>query len=131
MVETRSQSKARKQRQRNSAKRSKTSPCRNKGPAVCRSLKGCKYASGKKRNYCRRSKNLRKSRKNNNKNLVALGKPKNTQKPTTTKTTKTTKTTTTTTTTKPMKPTQDREEFSQKLGLAPRKVLANWRYGTK
>tara|TARA_B100001121_G_scaffold271799_1_gene257939 strand:- start:23 stop:355 length:333 start_codon:yes stop_codon:yes gene_type:complete len=29
--------------------------CRGKGPAVCRSLVGCKYASGKKRNYCRKS----------------------------------------------------------------------------
>ena len=29
--------------------------CRGKGPAVCRSLKGCRYASGKKRNYCRKS----------------------------------------------------------------------------
>ena len=29
--------------------------CRGKGPAVCRSLPGCKYASGKKRNFCRKS----------------------------------------------------------------------------
>ena len=54
MVETRSKAKLRKQRQRNSAKRSRKSSCRGKGPAVCRSLKECKYASGKKRNYCRK-----------------------------------------------------------------------------
>ncbi len=29
--------------------------CRGKGPAVCRSLPGCKYASGKSRNFCRKS----------------------------------------------------------------------------
>lgn len=72
MVETRSKAKLRKQRQqrqqrqRNSAKRSRKSPCRGKGPAVCRSLKECKYASGKKRNYCRKNKNFKKSKKNNN-----------------------------------------------------------------
>jgi len=29
--------------------------CRKKGPAVCRGKSGCKYASGKKRSFCRRS----------------------------------------------------------------------------
>ena len=60
MPVTRSMKKAnnnrRKASQKKSQKRSKNSPCRGKGPAVCRSLKGCKYASGKKRNFCRRNK---------------------------------------------------------------------------
>ena len=36
------------------------SKCKKKGPAVCRSLKECKYASGKKRNFCRKSTNSKK-----------------------------------------------------------------------
>ena len=51
MVQTRSQKKS---RNRKIYKRLKNSPCRNKGPAVCRSLPGCKYVSGKKRNFCRK-----------------------------------------------------------------------------
>ena len=48
-------------------KRVKFSQCRKKGPAACRGKQGCKYASGRKRSYCRRSKNkkvgtLRKSK---------------------------------------------------------------------
>jgi hypothetical protein len=70
MAVTRSMKKAnnnrRKASQKKSQKRSKNSPCRGKGPAVCRSLSGCKYASGKKRNFCRRTKN--KSAKNNRNN---------------------------------------------------------------
>ena len=31
------------------------SGCRKKGPAACRGKSGCKYASGKKRSFCRRS----------------------------------------------------------------------------
>ena len=31
------------------------SGCRRKGPAACRGKAGCKYASGKKRSFCRRS----------------------------------------------------------------------------
>jgi len=54
MVRTRGQKKA---RSKKIYKRLKNSPCRGKGPAVCRSLKGCKYASSKKRNYCRKSSN--------------------------------------------------------------------------
>ena len=63
MVQTRSQKKA---RAKKIYRRLKNSKCRGKGPAVCRSLKGCKYASGKKRNYCRKSK--RRSLRNNNNN---------------------------------------------------------------
>ena len=44
-------------RQKSYAKGRKTSKCVNKGPAVCRSLKECKYASGKKRSFCRKSSN--------------------------------------------------------------------------
>ena len=40
-------------------KRVKHSPCRKKGPAVCRSLKNCKYTQGKKRRYCRKTSNRR------------------------------------------------------------------------
>ena len=54
MVRTRGQKKA---RSKKIYRRLKNSPCRGKGPAVCRSLKGCKYASSKKRNYCRKSSN--------------------------------------------------------------------------
>lgn len=38
-------------------KRVKFSQCRKKGPAACRGKKSCKYASGRKRSFCRRSKN--------------------------------------------------------------------------
>ena len=45
-------------------RRGKTSPCKGKGPAVCRSLSSCKYSSGKKRSFCRRNSNsTRKHRK--------------------------------------------------------------------
>jgi len=54
-------------------KRLKNSPCRGKGPAVCRSLKGCKYASSKKRNYCRKSKNRSLKLNNSNSILKAKG----------------------------------------------------------
>lgn len=43
-------------------RRRKTSQCRGKGPAVCRSKPGCKYASGRKRSYCRKSKATRRRR---------------------------------------------------------------------
>ena len=38
------------------ARRVRSSVCRGKGPAVCRSTKRCKYASGRKRSFCRKSK---------------------------------------------------------------------------
>ena len=45
-------------RQRSYAKGIRNSKCRGKGPAVCRSITGCKYASkGKKRTFCRKSSN--------------------------------------------------------------------------
>ena len=49
-------------RARSYRRRGRVSPCRGKGPAVCRSLKSCKYSRGKKRTFCRRSNNS--SRKN-------------------------------------------------------------------
>ena len=52
---------------RSSAKRSyrrrvRSSACRGKGPAVCRSLSNCKYSSGRKRSFCRKGKNTRRRR---------------------------------------------------------------------
>jgi len=58
MVKTR---KMRKSRARSYARRLKRSPCRRKGPAVCRSTSGCKYV-GKRRHFCRKSKNTRRHR---------------------------------------------------------------------
>ena len=46
-----------KTRARSYRRRGKASPCRGKGPAVCRSLNSCKYSRGKKRTFCRRSNN--------------------------------------------------------------------------
>ena len=40
-------------------KRVKFSQCRKKGPAACRGKKSCKYASGRKRSFCRRKKNMK------------------------------------------------------------------------
>ena len=45
-------------RRRSYRRRVKASPCRKKGPAVCRSMKNCKFVS-KKRRFCRKSKNTR------------------------------------------------------------------------
>ena len=45
-------------RRRSYRRRVKSSPCRKKGPAVCRSMKNCKFVS-KKRRYCRKGKNTR------------------------------------------------------------------------
>ena len=54
---------ARKSAIRSYRRRGKTSKCRKKGPAVCRATKGCKYASrGKKRSFCRKRKNSRRTR---------------------------------------------------------------------
>jgi len=43
----------------NSAKRVRSSHCRRKGPAACRGTKGCKYSKGKKRSFCRKTKNTK------------------------------------------------------------------------
>ncbi len=59
MVKTRSQTKRRLRAYR---RRVKNSTCRRKGPAACRGTKGCKYASGKKRRFCRKAKSRKVSR---------------------------------------------------------------------
>ena len=62
MVQTRRMKrKASLSRRRSYRRRVKSSPCRRKGPAVCRSMKNCKYVS-KKRRYCRKSKNTKRRR---------------------------------------------------------------------
>ena len=43
-------------------RRRRASPCRGKGPAVCRASRSCKYASGSKRSFCRRKSNTRRRR---------------------------------------------------------------------
>lgn len=48
-------------RRRSYRRRVKSSPCRKKGPAVCRSMKNCKFVS-KKRRYCRKGKNTKRRR---------------------------------------------------------------------
>ena len=59
MVKTRHMKrKASLSRRRSYRRRVKASPCRKKGPAVCRSMKNCKFVS-KKRRYCRKSKNTK------------------------------------------------------------------------
>jgi hypothetical protein len=45
------------------ARRVRASPCRGKGPAACRGKAGCSYTKkGKKRNFCRKSKNTKRRR---------------------------------------------------------------------
>jgi len=57
MVSTRSMRKHSASRKRSYARRVRKSPCRGKGRATCRRTSGCKYSSGKKRSFCRKSKN--------------------------------------------------------------------------
>lgn len=59
MVSTRSMSrKANANAKKRSYARSvKKSHCRGKGRATCRRTSGCKYTQGKKRTFCRKSKN--------------------------------------------------------------------------
>lgn len=46
-----------KSRARSYRRHRKSSKCVGKGPAACRGASGCKVASGRKRSFCRRSKN--------------------------------------------------------------------------
>ena len=62
MAKTRAMRKMSVLRKRSYAKRVRPSPCRSKGPAVCRSMKACKYTKGKKRSYCRKANNSRRTR---------------------------------------------------------------------
>lgn len=57
MVATRSMRKLSASKNRSYARRVRKSPCRGKGRATCRRTSGCKYSSGKKRSFCRKSKN--------------------------------------------------------------------------
>ena len=57
MVATRSMRKLTASKKRSYARRVRKSPCRGKGRATCRRTSGCKYSSGKKRSFCRKSKN--------------------------------------------------------------------------
>ena len=47
-------------------RRVKSSHCRRKGAATCRRTSGCKYTSGRKRRFCRKSKNVRRHRRRSN-----------------------------------------------------------------
>ena len=51
-----------KSRLRSYRRRVRSSKCRGKGPAVCRGSSGCKYASGRRRSFCRKSRNTRRHR---------------------------------------------------------------------
>ena len=44
-------------------RRTMRSPCRKKSASMCRRTKGCKHASGKKRKFCRKSRNTRRRKK--------------------------------------------------------------------
>jgi len=62
MVKTRAmRKKASLSKRRSYRRRVKSSPCRRKRPAVCRSMKNCKFVS-KKRRYCRKGKNTKRRR---------------------------------------------------------------------
>ena len=62
MVKTRSRVAKRKSAGRRAVRSARRSTCKNKGPAACRGTKGCKYASGKKRSFCRKVTNKRRLR---------------------------------------------------------------------
>jgi len=52
-----------KSRLRSYRRRVRSSKCRGKGPAVCRGAAACKYASGRRRSFCRKSRNTRRHRR--------------------------------------------------------------------
>lgn len=56
MVVTRRRARSLASRRRSYRRHAKSSKCKGKGPAACRGTAGCKYASGRKRSYCRKSK---------------------------------------------------------------------------
>lgn len=59
---TRSRAKKLSSARRSYRKRVRSSTCRKRGPATCRRTKGCKYTKGKKRSFCRKSRNTRRKR---------------------------------------------------------------------
>ena len=56
MVATRRRTKSLASRRRSYRRHAKSSKCKGKGPAACRGTPGCKYASGRKRSFCRKGK---------------------------------------------------------------------------
>ena len=66
MVRMAKKPKLSKTRARSYRRRLKASPCRRKGPAVCRGTAGCKVASGRKRSFCRRSRSTRRVKRGGN-----------------------------------------------------------------
>ena len=44
-------------------RRVRGSKCRGAGPAACRGRVGCKYASGRKRSFCRKTRNTKRGRR--------------------------------------------------------------------
>ena len=63
MINTRSRSHRLSSARRSYRRRVRGSHCRRKGPVVCRATRGCKYASGKKRSFCRKTRITRRRRK--------------------------------------------------------------------
>ena len=63
MAYTRSMRKRHASRKRSYARRVRKSPCRGKGRATCRRTSGCKMSNGKKRTFCRKSRNTKRTRK--------------------------------------------------------------------
>jgi len=63
MVKTRRARKSKSSARRSYRRRVRGSKCRGAGPAACRGRSGCKYASGRKRNFCRKTKNTRRRRR--------------------------------------------------------------------
>lgn len=57
MVATRSMRRLTASKKRVYARRVRKSPCRGKAKSTCKRTSGCKYSSGKKRSFCRKSKN--------------------------------------------------------------------------
>ena len=62
MAKTRSMHRRSVSRKRSYARRVRKSHCRGAGPAACRGRSGCKYTKGKKRSFCRKSRNHKKMR---------------------------------------------------------------------
>ena len=63
MVKTRTMRRKSASRRHSYVRRLRKSPCRSKGRATCRRTSGCKYASGKKRTFCRKNKNTKRRMK--------------------------------------------------------------------
>ncbi|MDC1321564.1 hypothetical protein N8261_06350 [Flavobacteriaceae bacterium] len=64
-------------KKRSYARRVRKSPCRGKGPAACRGRSGCKYTKGKKRTFCRKSRNAKRMRGGTSKYMGLIGSPLN------------------------------------------------------